>query len=61
MPDDEPQQPQPPPEPDEERYEPRIGDDRDPGQGQPVEDDDAPAIGVVDPEHPDPPEPNEPG
>ena len=53
-PDDQPVQP------DAERREPRVRDDEDPGQGPPVEDDDVPAAGVLDPELPDAPEPNEP-
>jgi hypothetical protein len=58
----------PRPVPDEERREPRVADDQDPGQGPPVDDaeDDeigdpeAPALGVIDPTRADPPEPNEP-
>jgi hypothetical protein len=52
------------PVPDEERVEPRVRDDRDLEQGPPVDEDEelqaAPALGVVDPENPDPPEPGEP-
>jgi hypothetical protein len=47
--------------PDEEREEPRVRDDFDADQGPPVEDEDAPAAGVVDAERPEPPEPGEPG
>jgi hypothetical protein len=46
--------------PDSERFEPRVRDDRDPDQGPPIEDEEAPADGVLDPERPEPPEPNEP-
>jgi hypothetical protein len=55
------------PVPDAERPEPRVRDDLDPEQGPPVEDDDeraledSPAIGVIDPDREDPPEPSEPG
>jgi hypothetical protein len=48
------------PVPDEERHEPRVGDEFDPDQGPPIEDEEAPAIGVVDDDRVDVPEPNEP-
>ena len=48
------------PVPDAERLEPRVGDDFDPDQGPPIEDEEAPAIGVVDDDRDDVPEPNEP-
>jgi hypothetical protein len=48
------------PVPDEERLEPRVVDDHDPDQGPPIEDEEAPAIGVVDGDRADVPEPNEP-
>jgi hypothetical protein len=48
------------PVPDAERLEPRVGDDFDPDQGPPIEDEEAPALGVVDDDRDDVPEPNEP-